>query len=332
MSVHDFDSKNWVCTRCRRTAQTHEHNTFDQALNARAIISMFVLVSVLLRRGGGLVTAVLDDPPGGGLRHFVAEFDHSAYAEGSRDTYFVCIDLGDLLDLLVGHGAVSRDVLVTLDMHIHIHPPQDQPTLGDTAHQNTRRSLGALIGCSRLRTLTIIYGEPESRPIRSWCRRTLTNALPVLLPDQFSSTPAPHPASRHLSERPRTGRRPRSCVSSSVIDRLADTLCDWERYQRSELCGCGHSSDGPEDDGLLEVPRGPREVSKRVFVPFAIRARTRTSMRSLCSENLLGTERSTKKSRWWRLVNPSDQQRDRREEGTKARARVAETGFCSSDE
>ncbi|KAH9926539.1 uncharacterized protein BXZ73DRAFT_102801 [Epithele typhae] len=83
--------------------------------------------------------------------------------------------------------------------------PEDRPTLDDTTHQNTRRSLGALTGCPRLRTLAVIYGGPESRPIRSWCRRTLTDALPVLLADQFSSTPAPHPALETLKLETPTG-------------------------------------------------------------------------------------------------------------------------------
>ncbi|KAH9926542.1 uncharacterized protein BXZ73DRAFT_102805 [Epithele typhae] len=138
------------------------------------------------------------------------------------------------------------------------HSPEDQPTFDDTTHQNTRRSLGALTGCPRLRTLAIIYGGPESRPIRSWCRRTLTDALPVLLADQFSSTPAPHPALETLKlETTYWAVDLNRAWSSSVIDRLAETLCDREHYPAFRT-----------DDGLLEVPR---EVSKRIFAPFATR-------------------------------------------------------------
>ncbi|KAH9910683.1 uncharacterized protein BXZ73DRAFT_83293 [Epithele typhae] len=89
--------------------------------------------------------------------------------------------------------------------------------------------MGALTGCPRLCTLAIIYGEPESRPVHSWCRRTLTYALPVLLADQFSSTPAPHPAFETLKLETPTGPSTSTCRAA------------------------------------------PREVSKRVFVPFATR-------------------------------------------------------------
>ncbi|KAH9916618.1 uncharacterized protein BXZ73DRAFT_81065 [Epithele typhae] len=158
-----------------------------------------------------------------------------------------CIDLGDLLDLLVGHGVVSRDVLVTLDMHIHIYPDQ-----------NTRRSLGALTGCPRLRTLAIIYGEPESRPIRSWCHRTLTDALPVLLADQFSSTPAPHHALETLKLE----------TTYWAVD-LDHALRPGSLPSVLDGAGAGDPLTNAEDDsGLLEVPG---EVSKRVFVPFATR-------------------------------------------------------------
>ncbi|KAH9940173.1 uncharacterized protein BXZ73DRAFT_99171 [Epithele typhae] len=68
--------------------------------------------------------------------------------------------------------------------------PKTNP-LSTTPHLKT---LVALTSCPRPRTLAIIYGEPESRLIRSWRRRTLTDALPILLADHFSGTPAPHPA------------------------------------------------------------------------------------------------------------------------------------------
>ncbi|KAH9910691.1 uncharacterized protein BXZ73DRAFT_108643 [Epithele typhae] len=135
------------------------------------------------------------------------------------------------------------------------HSPEDQPTLDDTTYQNTRRSLGALTGCPRLRTLAIIYGGPESRPIRSWCRRTLTDALPVLLADQLSSTPAPHPTLQTLKlETTYRAVDLDRAWSSSVEDGLIETLCDRERYPAFRTCRAA-----------------PREVSKRVFAPFATR-------------------------------------------------------------
>ncbi|KAH9911303.1 uncharacterized protein BXZ73DRAFT_108121 [Epithele typhae] len=168
------------------------------------------------------------------------------------------------------------------------HSPEDRPTLDDATHQNTRRSLGALTGCPRLRTLAIIYGEPESPSIRSWCHRTLTDALPVLLADHFSSTPAPHPALETL--------------------KLKTTYCAID----------------------LDLPR---QVSKRILAPSA----TRGTDADVDAEFMFGEpprngaidEEGEVVGGWWtRRISRGD----RREEATKARARVPETGFCGSDE
>ncbi|KAH9940144.1 uncharacterized protein BXZ73DRAFT_99141 [Epithele typhae] len=145
------------------------------------------------------------------------------------------------------------------------------PTIDDGTHQRTRELLDALASCSRLRSLHITHGEPETRPFYSLRRPVLSSARVDLLRDHFSRTPPAHPHLEELKITITYWAKDVERAWAAVISQLAAALCDRARYPAfRRLCVCKavafDRTPGPHDPDL----EAARRICSRLFSGFAV--------------------------------------------------------------
>ncbi|KAH9917916.1 uncharacterized protein BXZ73DRAFT_105436 [Epithele typhae] len=232
------------------------------------------------------------------ILHLAADFHHTSYLRGTPSVGRM--NACALLDELIRHRLLSRESLITLDLpqywtlstikwdafdgnfpslqhfSVLLSHSQSLDSLHDDdgTHENTRRLLDALTGCPNLRSLHIIYGEPERR--RDWHTvRDSALASPALvdiLTAHFARARAPHP---RLEELRLTLAYDGEDVEdvwghARTLPRLAATLADGARYpafRRVRVRSLVPAS--LEYRAFARALETPREACARLFEVFA---------------------------------------------------------------